>query len=77
MKFQVVPEGFGDMLRWADKEYNDPEIIITENGFSDRGTLEDNDRISYFNVFICFLESISNLISYFININYRNTWQSF
>lgn len=39
------------MLRWADKEYNDPEIIITENGFSDRGTLEDNDRISYFNVF--------------------------
>jgi beta-glucosidase/6-phospho-beta-glucosidase/beta-galactosidase len=47
---QVVPTGFANLLRWCKSSYNDPPIYITENGFSDRGTLEDYGRIQYFNV---------------------------
>lgn len=42
-----VPSGLGDILRWLKKEYNNPEVIITENGWSDRGELVDNGRIEY------------------------------
>lgn len=38
------------MLRWADKEYDHPEIMITENGVSDKGGLVDDARIKYFQV---------------------------
>ncbi|XP_047510000.1 myrosinase 1-like [Pieris napi] len=47
--FRVVPTGFANLLRWCKSSYNDPPIYITENGYSDRGTLEDYDRIKYFN----------------------------
>lgn len=45
-----MPAGFGNLLRWCKSSYNDPPIYITENGFSDRGTLEDYGRIKYVNV---------------------------
>lgn len=49
--FKVVPEGFRNLLVWLDSEYNHPEIIITENGYSDSGdTLEDTGRVSYYRV---------------------------
>lgn len=51
---QVVPTGFANLLRWCKSSYNDPPIYITENGFSDLGTLEDYGRIKYFNVSIHF-----------------------
>jgi len=35
------------LLNWIAKEYNNPPIIITENGFSDRGELNDRDRVDY------------------------------
>ncbi|XP_045494857.1 myrosinase 1-like isoform X1 [Colias croceus] len=47
--FRVVPTGFANLLRWCKSTYNDPPIYITENGYSDRGTLEDYGRIKYFN----------------------------
>lgn len=28
-------------------EYDNPEVMILENGFSDHGDLKDNDRIEY------------------------------
>ena len=34
--------------RWIKKEFNDPIVYITENGWSDKGELEDNDRIQYY-----------------------------
>lgn len=34
-------------IRWIKKEYNNPEVFITENGWSDRGELVDDDRIEY------------------------------
>lgn len=33
--------------RWMKKEYNNPAVFITENGWSDKGEMEDNDRIEY------------------------------
>jgi len=42
-----VPEGVGNILRWIKKEYNNPEVIITENGWSDAGGLNDEGRIEY------------------------------
>lgn len=42
-----VPQGLHDALVWFKKEYNNPTIIITENGWSDDGELEDCDRIEY------------------------------
>ncbi|XP_068626681.1 myrosinase 1-like isoform X1 [Battus philenor] len=50
--FRVVPTGFGNLLRWCKSSYNDPPIYITENGFSDRGTLEDYGRIKYFDEYL-------------------------
>ena len=38
------------MLNWIAKEYNNPPIVITENGFSDHGELNDRDRVHYLTV---------------------------
>uniref|UniRef100_A0A0S7EH84 Putative glycosyl hydrolase n=1 Tax=Chrysomela populi TaxID=154003 RepID=A0A0S7EH84_CHRPP len=44
----VTPWGIQKLLRWIKNEYNNPRIIITENGYSDYdGTLDDVDRINY------------------------------
>ncbi|XP_023934075.2 myrosinase 1 isoform X1 [Bicyclus anynana] len=56
---RVVPTGFANFLRWCKSSYNDPPIYITENGFSDRGTLLDYGRIKYFNDY---LSEILNVI---------------
>ncbi|XP_021923692.1 myrosinase 1-like [Zootermopsis nevadensis] len=45
---QVIPWGFRKILNWIAKEYDNPPVLIAENGFSDRGDLNDTDRISYF-----------------------------
>jgi beta-glucosidase/6-phospho-beta-glucosidase/beta-galactosidase len=45
---QVVPWGFRKVLNWIAKEYNNPPVFITENGFSDYGELNDSDRVDYY-----------------------------
>ncbi|XP_063932804.1 myrosinase 1-like [Zophobas morio] len=45
---KVVPWGMRKLLNWVDQTYNHPEIVITENGFSDDGRLDDPDRINYY-----------------------------
>ena len=36
-------------LKWIRDRFNDPEIIITENGFSDNaGNLDDLMRVYYY-----------------------------
>lgn len=37
---------------WINKEYNNPPVIITENGVSDAGGLDDRDRINYINSYL-------------------------
>lgn len=42
------PEGLTSVLKWVHDNYNQPKIIITENGWSEDGSsLEDTDRIEY------------------------------
>lgn len=48
--FKVVPDGFLQTLKWIKEEYDDPEIMVTENGFSDYGGTEDLERINYLQV---------------------------
>ena len=48
------------MLVWLKQQYNDPEIIVTENGFSVYGehdreltaALQDTDRVTYIKGYI-------------------------
>ena len=40
------------MLDWIKEKYGDVPIYITENGFSDNGTLQDTDRVNYYTLYI-------------------------
>lgn len=42
-----VPHGLKDLLTWIKGEYDNPPVLITENGWSDDGELEDDGRIEY------------------------------
>lgn len=42
-----MPKGLRDLLIWIKNKYGNPEVLITENGFSDKGELEDEGRIKY------------------------------
>lgn len=44
---QVVPEGFGNVLRKIKKEYNNPVVYVLENGYSDYGEMRDYNRVGY------------------------------
>jgi hypothetical protein len=44
----VVPWGFRKLLTWIAKEYNNPPVLVTENGFSDHGDLDDRVRVDYY-----------------------------
>uniref|UniRef100_A0A1B0DA68 Uncharacterized protein n=1 Tax=Phlebotomus papatasi TaxID=29031 RepID=A0A1B0DA68_PHLPP len=43
----MVPEGLKDILLWIKRTYGNPEVIVTENGWSDDGELEDDGRVDY------------------------------
>ncbi|KAJ3638411.1 hypothetical protein MTP99_001777 [Tenebrio molitor] len=50
---KVVPWGIRKLTKWIKDTYNNPEIIITENGFSDNGdTLDDPRRINYYREYL-------------------------
>lgn len=42
-----VPQGLQDLLRWIKNKYDNPTVMITENGWSDDGQLDDVDRVDY------------------------------
>jgi len=50
---QVVPWGFRKLLNWIAKEYNNPTVLITENGFPDRGELNDRNRVDFHIKYLC------------------------
>lgn len=43
----MVPQGLQDLLKWVNNKYNNPKTMITENGWSDDGQLNDDDRVDY------------------------------
>jgi beta-glucosidase/6-phospho-beta-glucosidase/beta-galactosidase len=38
------------MLNWIKRAYNNTPVLVTENGFSDRGGINDINRIKYITV---------------------------
>uniref|UniRef100_A0A8D8CGY5 Myrosinase 1 n=1 Tax=Culex pipiens TaxID=7175 RepID=A0A8D8CGY5_CULPI len=44
----VVPEGLRGVLNWFRTEYGNPPVVITENGYSDDGQLDDHGRVDYY-----------------------------
>ncbi|KAJ8927832.1 hypothetical protein NQ314_019663, partial [Rhamnusium bicolor] len=49
---RVVPYGVRKVLKWIKDKYDDPDIIITENGFSDKGEINDINRIRYYQKYL-------------------------
>jgi len=49
---RVVPWGIRKELNWVANAYGNIPIFITENGFSDRGGLNDTDRIFYYTEYL-------------------------
>lgn len=51
---KVVPWGFRKLVNWIKNTYDNPELYVTENGFSDDNSvgLEDTRRIDYYNGYI-------------------------
>ncbi|XP_077297967.1 myrosinase 1-like [Arctopsyche grandis] len=49
---KVVPWGFTKMLKWIRSNYANPEVMVFENGFSDNGTTDDQDRINYHRLYL-------------------------
>uniref|UniRef100_A0A0K8TVD7 Putative glycosyl hydrolase n=1 Tax=Phaedon cochleariae TaxID=80249 RepID=A0A0K8TVD7_PHACE len=58
---KVVPWGMRKILRWLKETYNNPRILITENGYSDNGTLADDKRISYYQRYMSSLRDAMEL----------------
>ncbi|KAK9721939.1 Glycosyl hydrolase family 1 [Popillia japonica] len=68
----VVPEGIRNLLNWIRTEYDNPEVMITENGFSDRdGDLNDCRRINYFNEY---LQNVLEAIEDGCNVTTYTAW---
>ncbi len=45
----ITPFGMRNTLTWIKDRFNNPEIIITENGISDRaGNVDDMMRVYYY-----------------------------
>lgn len=60
-----------NLLMWIHREYNGPEIIVTENGVSDRGGLEDYARVDYYNLY---LSAVLNAIEDGANVSGYIAW---
>jgi beta-glucosidase len=53
MGWEVNPDAFYDLLTWVRNEYNNPNILITENGSAyhdtvENGKVNDPERIAYY-----------------------------
>lgn len=51
---RVVPWGFRNVLNWIKDTYNNPPVVVTENGYSDLPgvRLNDQGRIQYYTGYI-------------------------
>ena len=75
----VVPWGCFKLLEWISNRYNNPDIIITENGFACNDRLEndkvnDFDRLSYYKQY---LEACHKAIASGINLKGYFAWSLF
>jgi len=50
---KITPFGLRKMLNFIKDKFNNPEILITENGYSDKeGYLDDAMRVYYYKYYI-------------------------
>ncbi|KAG6457619.1 hypothetical protein O3G_MSEX010370 [Manduca sexta] len=68
---KVVPWGFYNLLTKIREDYNNPTIFITENGFASRGGLNDDDRITYYRLY---LDAMLDAIAEGSDIRAYTTW---
>jgi beta-glucosidase/6-phospho-beta-glucosidase/beta-galactosidase len=66
-----VPKGLQDLLEWIKNSYNNPTVIITENGFSDGGEIDDIVRVEYLKAH---LASVANSIKTGSNVIGYSVW---
>ncbi|XP_039966438.1 myrosinase 1-like [Bactrocera tryoni] len=69
--FKVVPSGMYSLLMWIVREYDNPPIIVTENGVSYESDLEDYKRIDFLNAY---LSAILDAIEDGANVQGYNYW---
>ena len=60
------------MIRWIKNNYNNVLVIITENGWADRGELEDNGRIEYYHDHL--LQVQDAVLNHGCNVNGFTAW---
>jgi beta-glucosidase len=77
MGWEVYPEGFYDLLKRVDKDYNHPLIYITENGMAAKDNnivnniVQDDDRVSYLKRY---LEAAHRAINDGVNLRGYFVW---
>jgi len=67
-----VPWGIRRLLSWIKTEYNNPKVIITENGISEEGsssTLDDYWRKEYYHGYI-------NEVLKGVGVIFHETWMT-
>ncbi|XP_068141819.1 myrosinase 1-like isoform X1 [Drosophila tropicalis] len=65
------PKGIYGLIKWIHHQYNGPEIMVTENGVSDRGGLEDYARVDYLN---SYLSAVLDAIEDGVNVSGYIVW---
>uniref|UniRef100_A0A1I8Q5D8 Myrosinase 1 n=1 Tax=Stomoxys calcitrans TaxID=35570 RepID=A0A1I8Q5D8_STOCA len=66
-----VPEGLEGLLNWIRSNFNNIEVMVTENGWSDSGELNDTDRIDYLKAH---LKAVLNAINRGCNVTRYTHW---
>ncbi|XP_063932770.1 myrosinase 1-like [Zophobas morio] len=69
---KVVPWGMRKLLNWIDQTYNHPEIVITENGYSDDGRLDDPNRLNYYAEYLTSL--LEAILEDGVNVSGYTAW---
>lgn len=65
-------DGLRMLLNWIKTEYNSPEIMITENGFSDGGGKNDTDRKNYYQQYLTAV--LEALLEDNVNVTAYTAW---
>nr|WIM01408.1 myrosinase 1-like protein [Limnephilus flavicornis] len=68
---KVVPWGLRKALLWLKVEYNNPEIVIFENGYSDLGGTNDTGRIDYYKRY---LNAMLDAMEEGVNVSGYTAW---
>lgn len=59
------------LRRWIRDRYDNVEVFITENGWSDYGQLEDTDRVDYLQAH---LQAVLNAINDGCKVTHYSHW---